>query len=205
MHDQRNLDVLEFECRVLHALNDLDKKEMLIRRELGLHSQDVIEQIEATENEIISNRNERINRYTAKISELTLGQDPNLRLSTDDALEFLYQEFLGENLGFILREIEKFYDNNVQNLLDSGTVHFTRHAKKIAKYNLYSHVVDNIVNRLLSDRKVDQLKQAFSLAASGALTSVRVDDIYYTVSRKYDYFANRICCCLEIGNIIKCL
>jgi len=202
MHKQIGLGALEYECCVLEALNNQDRNDILLHKELSLSPPDVIANLESITNSIIKDRESTIAKYKEKIDELLLDHDPQSNLLSSDALEFLYQEYIENELRFILKEISDFYNNNVSYLLSNEVTHFTRSARKIAKHNLYSHAAGYIVHRHLAASKAKQLDQAISLLSSKFITGFRADPIERVISQKYDYFADRLECCLEIGNKI---
>lgn len=205
MHKQIGVGALEYECCVLEALNNRDRNDILLRKELSLSSPDAIADLESTINSTIEDRESKIAKYKEKIDELLLDHDPQSNLLSSDALEFLYQEYIENELRFILKEISDFYDNNVSYLLSNEVTYFTRSARKIAKHNLYSYAVGYIVHHHLATSKAKQLDQAISLLSSKFITEFHADHIERVISQKYDYFADRLVHCIEIGNMIRSL
>lgn len=207
MDKQIGIDVLEYECSVLDALNKCDRNENLVRREMELLPLDVIESIESSINSVICDREERLAKYRAKLEQVYQEHDPKSNSVSKDALEFLYQEFLKKNLHIILNDIEKFYHNNVDYLMKNGIAHFERMAKKAAKHNLYNHAAGSIVLRHLNASKTEDLNQAISLLSSRLSSKFIANKsrINYIIKEKYDYFESRIICCLEIGDKIRSL
>lgn len=176
MYRQNGLDILEFECEILSS----QIKKDTARSSMSIHD--------------LKNK---FDHYSSHLRRLSAEHDPYASCASDDALELLYEDFLKRNIDSILQRIERYYENEIRNLLDTETVHFTFFAKKIAYHNLYHHGVSQIV----SDR--------FRIAATNEIRSIPHEKLIPKalplIERKYAYFSDRIICCLEIGNKLRAL
>ena len=205
MPRQIGLDALEYECAVLTALNQKDRFYIEAELEIMHIPKESKESLLESYLSVISKRDKKISFYTQKLDALRKDHDPRSSLLCEDSYECLYQEFLATNLSAILMDIERYYDSEIQNLLTQGVVHFTLTAKRIAKYNLYHHGIDSIVSKKLNASKLKKIDQALMLVSERWLKKYSGNDISQIISAQYNYFYERIDCCLDIGNKVRSL
>lgn len=199
MPNYRGLNVLRYECRLLDALNIADKEEIAL-----LEDESFFPQRESAQahidliNSFMASRKERQARYNSAFEEFN-----KLYVPTDDAiswdpLEFLYQENLPHYLPYLLREIEKRYDMRCDTLMSNGIVSLRRSAAKIATFDLYHNLVGSIIHEYLIN---EQLRELYELPAT--LRNSFYNSAVQAIQEKYNYFADRLQNCVEIGNKIR--
>ena len=196
MYRQNGLDILEFECEILSAkikalLSDIDNVGYMYLSDASKDS------FVALNRSSIMELESKLNNYSIRLHQLSAEHDPYSNCASDDALEFLYEEFLKKNIKTILHKIELYYENEIRNLLDNEVVHFSFVAKKVANYNLYHHGVRQIVS------------ECFCNAASNEIRSMPYESLIPKalplIERKYAYYSERIVCCPEIDAKLRAL
>lgn len=197
MPNYHGIDVLQYECNLLKQLNNYDNAERLVlHASSDLYSEDVLSSLIETHKSLIACRSEQLSVYQKKLEEFQKTHEPSSTTISEDPLEFLYQEFLQKKLPDLLRRIENTYKNYCDSLLSQEVAHLQLTAKRIAKHYLYQSGIDSIISKLIYEEKFRELT---------SLPSALFPDAIYPIQKKYDYFNDRIQCCLEIGNLLRSL
>lgn len=182
MPNYRGLDVLQYECDILILENKEDEISIsMLEDATYLSAEDKKNMVERYQL-WIAERSKRIDTYMNIISDCST-----------DPLEYLYQEFLRSNLELILRRIENFFNNYKDALMEDNIIHFSSSAKKVAVHSLNHHAVGYLLQNYLLEKQIKELESP--LASSAKHQSA--------IRNKYEYFSDRLECCLEIGNKIR--
>ena len=193
MPNYRGLNVLQYECDVLKAKNMDDEIRIWEFKDAPYLSQEQQEHMVELYQSSINERNAKIEKYLNIISDYSTDNDSTSSYISYDPLEALYQEFLGQNLNMILRQLETFFENYRSALLNDSIIYFSSSAKKVATYSLHHHAAEYIVKEFLLKEQIKELE----------LPWVSKEKSKSAIRDKYDYYADRIQCCAEIGNKIR--
>jgi len=190
------LNVLEYECELLRCTID--------RLAFDIQFYQEERDLFAGADTIISLNSRRIAELTPKLMAMQellddFSENNNIEeYISDEPLEFLYQDFLKIHLNAILSKIEKAYENHVNYLMAESSFPLTVVARKIAFQELKYSTVDKVVTSHIQNERIKELS-----------TIPKEYKMWYSapeaINKKYDYFLERIVCCVEIGNKIRSL
>lgn len=193
MPNFRGLDVLQYECDILKLKNIDDEIQISLFKDASYLTQSDQERIVELYQSSIKERNAKLEAYQNMISYYSKDNDSTSSRISYDPLEYLYQEFLSCNLKIILRKVDTFFKNYQEALLQDSIIHFSSSAKKVATHSLHHHAVGDIVHEYLLEKQIKELESPW----------VTTEKSKNAVRNKYEYFSDRLECCIEIGNKIR--
>lgn len=195
MPNYRGLNVLKYECDLIEAFNKQDEAEILLLNETQdlYKDKDIRANLIKTYQSCIYGRSDKLSLYRSKYeeySQLHDYKDPDI---SHAPLEFLYQQFLHDNLLILLRCIENSYRNYYNALLSNGITHLSLTTRKVATHHMYYSSIGHIVTEHLLEKEIQELRKL----------PKHLKEYASEIQDKYEYFKDRIVCCPEIGALLR--